>query len=420
MILAIFIAGTNDVLYAQLIRLDTNAMKLLVEEWNIIHNVRSVKGFENIYSDQILFYTRKISKDQAITLKQAMYKRNPEFRQRIASDVKFTAYSKGLVKGDFTKEVLQNGDWVKYPSYILLTYEEGRIRIVGESEYPTDKKLKFTPDLGPELNFEAIPPASGDVISNIGKTIKTPDAVSLKIRPLTENWLAIILGSGGLLILYLLVSGRRKMPQVAPVNSPVVDREEFKPEFIPKPVVRKTVNQPIKQKVKTVHQTAPQQVVQPVTKPAIRKGNPVKQSEFENYVLTLFDPMYFSYKKIKNTPVIAGSESAEEDFEPTFEFQFSNKDTDTNFAIQLLFREENGNEVRVFSYERLKLNQQFQDERGMQMYYILGLGGTPDHPAAVYLLPAKLVKHELVAREALKPFRKFGMFFYNQGAEKLQ
>ena len=141
-----------------------------------------------------------------------------------------------------------------------------------------------------------------------------------------------------------------------------------------------------------------------------------KQTVFESYVLTLFDPLFFKYERS-----FVRSESAA--MSEIIELVFHSKTTDeVKFAVLPLFLEDAGDntEWKLFDEETLQQNRRYSEENDVDLYYVVGHGGAPDDPHELFLLPAQLVKYEFVVPQALQPFRKTGMFFYNAAARKLQ
>jgi hypothetical protein len=144
------------------------------------------------------------------------------------------------------------------------------------------------------------------------------------------------------------------------------------------------------------------------------------QSVFEAFVITLFDPLYFRHRRPKAERVLAGNVS-EGETGPDLEFDFNYKETHARFAIKCqYYKEMLTHEIRLFSPRRLQVLRDFAEGRETTLYYILGFGGTPDDPNELFLVPAKVIKHEFVSKAALKPYSKSGMFFYNSSQGRLQ
>lgn len=144
------------------------------------------------------------------------------------------------------------------------------------------------------------------------------------------------------------------------------------------------------------------------------------QSVFEAFVVTLFDPLYFRPRRPKAEHVFAAKVSEGETV-PDLEFEFNHKETRMRFAIKCLYyKNRSSRELQLFSAERQQVFREFEEDQKMDLYYILGIGGTPDDPKELYLVPSKAIRSEFIRKEALRPYWKSGMFFYNKSARRLQ
>jgi hypothetical protein len=442
-------AMVADVAIGQHLKLKEREIGLLVEEWNIVHNGRELLGFDNLYADSLLFYTQRLPKSKAIVLKQKLFNKNTDFRQRITTDIDVSAFEHGVLKCDFTKEVWDNSEWKSYPSYLLVKFVDNRFQIVGESDYVTDRRLKYKLALGKEMdvsgdsveiviNESSMPdkkleyqaderkkttspadsaeivankPSATDDSSMIAHTDKPigidPGKASEDVVTVPKLYVFILIGllvAGGLVI-FFSESARRKRKNRFVKDVHVEEQKHLSH--------REVVNEVPAEKV--------YEEEIPIMETEAPTTHLEKKHAFESLIISLFDPLYFSYRKQKFNPVLA-SDHTDDELAPGLEFQFQNKDTDPiRFAIQCIYLDDvAAEELRLFPEERLRMNRQLMDELNIDLYYVIGLGGTADNPAELYLLPGRLLKYELVHKKALEPFRKFGMFFYNAATGKLR
>ena len=390
----------------QSLGIDTDLIESLIDEWNFANNTRNVHSFEKVYGDQIMFYTENVSKRRAIALKQQLFELKPYFRQRIITEISYKPYSKGVIKCDFTKEVFEKTYWKKYPSYLLVSYEKNNYSIVGESDYATDRVLKYKLDIGEPITFEkaaevpdtfivdsaqAVTPVSARVRAE--KSVETSasrftiddfemlfsDISSMGMITIPRAYIFILVGMlalGGLMIV-LADSVRKK--------GPVRER----------PALRHSQAEHVVRDFKV-------------------------QSGFESFVLTLFDPLFFKYKRLKNEHVYAGKGPVAEKG-ADFVFEYNQKDTAKSFAIKCqYYKNVAKSEVQIFTGERLEFFRQFEDETDMDVYYVLGFGGAPDDPRELFFIPAKNVRSEYMSKAALRQYSKSGMFYYNRRTGKIQ
>ena len=416
LILAVVCFDTTGV--SQQLGIDTDEIESLIDEWNFANNTRNVHSFEKVYAANVVFYTENVTRRRAIALKQKLFKSKPYFRQRITTEITYKPYSKGVVKCDFTKEVFERTYWKKYPSYLLVSYENNKYLIVAESDYATDRVLKFKPDIGEPITFEksldhpdtiaidsnnkvpAVPSvtASDSVIADSKATAAAPatapgkfdlsnfdidvllsDIRSMGMITVPVGYVFILIGMlviGGLMIVVAdsFRTGNRRRTRI------------------------------------TKHHAEAEHVVRDFK----------TQSGFESFVVTLFDPLFFKCKRLKNEHVYAGT-GGNAEIGPDVVIDFKQKDTHARFAIKCQYYANIAkNEVQLFTTERQRLFRQFEQESDMDVYYVMGFGGSPDDPRELFFLPAKAVKGEYISKAALKQYSKSGMFYYNRNTGRIQ
>ena len=384
---------------AQDFGIDTKDIEPVIREWNFANNNRNIESFRNVYGERLLFYTQDISEEKAIQLKQQLFRLKPNFQQRIITEITYTPYTSGVIKCDFTKEVFETTRWKKYPSYLLLSYDDNRYQIVGESDNATDRVLKFALDIGAPMEFQEV--ADADTPDSTSTTVAATRATaldSLKSRLNIDGVSsmfsdisamgAVTIPKGYIFILIgLLAVGGLIIFAADSVQS-----------------TKRTTEGAILQR-----QDEAEKVVQDFK----------MQSVFEDFVITLFDPLYFRYKRPKAERVYAGS-AHELEAKPDLIFEFNQKDMDARFAIKCqYYKHVAKNEVQLFSADALQGFRRF-DEKEMDVYYVLGFGGTPDDPEELFFLPAKAIGEEYVTKGALRSFSKSGMFYYNSKTGRIQ
>lgn len=429
---------------SQHLNIDTKAIEPLIREWNYANNARSVESFQKVYSDRLLYYTERLTELKAIERKQNLYKTNPDFRQRIVSDIRYTPYTSGIVKCDFTKEVREDLRWRSYPSYLLVSYEDNRYRIVGESDYSTDRKLRYQPDIGAPIQFQKSASTDSGTLANENRTEEEADVVAEKVpettddkpdssRPATSS-----LRDSSLALI--------APPLTTDVDSAVTKEHseiatpEFSDQFpffpplssmgmvtIPKGYVFLLIGILgigglmifIADSVQTRGRRKRRRLLESDEVDHVIRDFKL-QSVFEMFVITLFDPLFFQHRRPKAERVYAGKVSEGETV-PDFEFDFNHKSTHTRFAIKCLYYKNTGaRELHLYPHGRRNAFTNFEEDRGMDLYYVIGIGGTPDDPKELYLVPSNAIRSEYISRAALRPYSKSGMFFYNSAAQSLQ
>ena len=438
----------------------TKKIQLLVEEWNIVHNARSTNSLADIYDQRLDYYGERMTRKKAISLKKAMFTSKSDYRQKIASDVEYSLHTSGIIKCEFLKEAWENGGWKPYLSYLLVSYRDGRFWVVGESDHATDKSMGYTLNIGEPLELEGLTEdaAAKDSITEAGGSTVASSANPFSERgdmiTMKKNYFYMLIGGilgGSLLIIGIVAFVSRKgnkrsrtrnyndypsqnysqRPVAFPPSNEIRSEEQTKRVetiMTPPPVNVSAVPKPVTpepplQEATVVEEDedededeSPAVILQneDTTSPEEEsfKGidHHLKQASFRNYVIGLFKLSNFTYVKPRANSVSPGSFDAD-DPQPIVEFQGESESGRENFGVQCLYREdEGGPELKMFSQEHLKFNSQFVNE--IDLYYLVGVGGAPEKPHGLFLIPAKQLTTTSLTRDQLKNFRKSGLFLY--------
>jgi hypothetical protein len=482
----------NSAAASQQLVIKTKNIELLIEEWNILHNARKLKAFESVYGKELLFYAESVARKDAIMAKRKLFNRRSDYRQRITTDIAYTAYADGIVKCEFTKEVLQNSKWKAFPSYVLVRYEGTRYWIVGESDYATDKRAGFSLKLGEPLEMEIISKKINSTVSDSAlrkQILQIPasmqSAASNQMITVPKDYVFILMGilivSGILIFISETVRINRQkrealiakriekviatqaaasapsiqnnhavqpahvvQAQPVPTNHfvqpghPAQATQPARPaqsapgvQSIPNPQPAPGIHAlPVNKAVQhMVYTHEDDDIIRPVSRPVSKQQededldepyqlieNQLKQSAFRNFVIGLFEASRFSH--VKERPNQETSNGRDRDWEPVLEFHSDHHGGGIqNINVQCLYREDTGEtDVKLFSEECLRFNR--QANAGTPLYYLIGIGGPPDKPNRLYLIPGRELTKTFISTQALQPFRKTGSFIVYKGMLK--
>ncbi|MBT1703661.1 hypothetical protein [Chryseosolibacter indicus] len=395
--------------HAQEVSINTRELEALIKEWNYANNVRSSKAFERVYAEQLLFYAANLTKQQSIELKKEFFQKNRDAKQRIVSGLVFTPYARGVVKCDFKKEVYLDSQWKSFTSYLLFSKENGRYRIVGESDSDTDRKQRFTLPLGE--------PLAGAVKSGASFNIETK-----KESASTDTTLVKI----------DTTSSKPSVKEVAEEEEPkqLLDSAISNVEAVAKQSLGDTVTIPtallygligfavfiIILVILMKRKSGEPSDFQSTTGKRItnlskrRKKDRYQESQhlFENFVITLFDPLYFQLMYRNTENIEMGN--------PDLRFEYRQKDVNLKLAVKCFYLA-SANKDTTIHVSDLNLFVQYCLERNLDPYYILGVDGDPDDPKELYFIPLKAIKASVIGYEQLAPYRKSGMFYYNSSLQ---
>ena len=380
------------------IEVDTEQIEPIIDEWNFANNGRNLESFRRVYSEQVLFYTEEVSQTRAIALKQQLFRLKPDYRQRITTTVTYTPYTSGIIKCDFIKDVFEKTNWKKDSAYLLVSYEDGRYRIVGEGDLATDRVMGYTLDIGKPIEFnnavsvaDDTPDSSAlaDVPEKVFDSVRSflqAEGVEVVLPDVSEMG-AVTIPKGYVYILIVLLTIGGLMIFIAD-SAQAGKRTRTRAAF-----------------------AAPDE--------AERVVNDFKmQSVFEAFVITLFDPLLFQHKRPKQERVLAGK-GGPAHAAPDLVFEFRQNEQELQFGILCrYYRSVLKNEVQVSPREVLHDLKLLEQE--LDLYYVLGFGGTPDDPKELYFIPASEVKGPYVRKSALRPYSKSGMFYYSKKTGRIQ
>lgn len=417
--LMILLLAAHHSALSQRMRIDTDEIESLIDEWNFAHNSRNIHSFQTVYADRLLFYTEKVTESKAIALKRQLFDLKPYFRQRITTEIKYTPYSSGVVKCEFTKEVFEQTHWKKFPSYLLVSYENNHYSIVGESDYPTDRALKYKQQIGDAIAFEKPKADEPDVPESID-TAGLDSVLASRLPSLTQK--DTVTSAGDTLI---------HNPVFAVFNSMVTDLSSLGMVIIPRAYIFLLVGILgigglmifIADSIYSRKRRRPMASA-PVASRRDEAEHVVQdfklQSAFESFVITLFDPLYFKCYRAKAEHVYAGK-TMQAETGPDLIFDFNQKETRGRFGITTqYYRHTPKNEVQLHSHDRQQFIREFESTRDMDVYYVLGFGGRPDDPRELFFVPAKDVNSEYITRAELRRYSKSGMFYFNRKTGRIQ
>jgi hypothetical protein len=406
---------------AQSFELDTRELNDLLKKWDYANNWRSIETFETIYADRMIFYAQNLSKERCISLKRKFFATNRDFKQKILPNPVFTPYTRGVIKCDFVKDVFQNGKWKRFPSYLLITYQNSKYLISGESDLQTDRVLKYKLDIGKPMDIpvseeitvtdpadtrqnDPVNPRQNDSVVQANRaatteTIVASDSItpgkntfenttllsnltneilSDELISVPKKYFYFLIGFLFLTAIIVLFSGRKKSKY---------DR---------------------KGKMNGAASHAREAVV-------LRH-----EKHFESYVVSLFDPLYFSLRVNSRQKAMAGN-GHEDGFLPGMEGEFRNKDVTERFSLECFYIPRiNSIHLMKFSAKQINRYKEFEHDRDSEVYLVIGLEGDPESPKELYVIRSSELREGPVTYTDLKPFRKYGMFFYSTANKRLQ
>lgn len=345
---------------------DETAVQTVVQQWNALHNSKDIAGFGVLYADEVFFYGHNKSRQQCVELKQKFLLNN--FSQQIVSRVSLTWYDDDLAKCDFDKQATYYGKVKLHHCYLLVKKRDGRYLITGESEYAIDEKNGTSPILQSQSN-----------------------------NPIT--WTTLSLIAIAAIIIYYFIKSKKQSAATLVDGYEISKKKPAVPTDAPPPSA--TVAPP------------------PTNAETTTLNNEEKGKAFENYVTERFDKGYFKLKEWRGDKYHKGI-YAESNKHPDIEWEYL--PGHILFATECKWRASFIHQQIEWAKEyQLKNYQRFATEKGMVVFIIIGVGGLPHAPEAVYIVPLDQVQGHILTKSELQPYqcKTTGKFFLNADEMRL-
>ncbi len=119
--------------------------------------------------------------------------------------------------------------------------------------------------------------------------------------------------------------------------------------------------------------------------------------DFEKYIVKKFDPQYFVIKQWAGDKFVEGR-YAETTLEPDLQLELKLGKERYPVAVECKWRSEAKDSfIRFASDQQLERYKAFEKQRNMPTFIALGIGGQPDNPESLYIIPvstfSKPVQH---------------------------
>jgi LPXTG-motif cell wall-anchored protein len=361
----------------------------LVYKWNELHNTRETTVFKEMYAPSVLYYGKYKSRQACFQTKNQFL--TPDFKQDIVSPVSLAYYSSGIVKCSFKKRVTYKNLIKKHDCYLLVKQENGQWFITGESDVVTDKNLNVRLDLGEEL-----------VSTGISKT------------PFVTAGIAVLALSG-----FLIYRRKQKKKDQDISFEPVV-------EMVPKESIASSSQSIIVIETEKLVATVKQAVLQEINTSIKEAPKELTEAEkgkaFENYVVSRFTQEYFELKEWRSDKYHEGVYATSSQL-PDLEYHFKTRSQFAKFAVECKWRAElfKGRVDWAKSYQ-LSNYRDYERKRNIPVFVVIGIGGTPENPQSVYVIPLRDIRSNVLTEHQLKQYYRYnqGNFFLNTGAMILE
>ncbi len=132
-----------------------------------------------------------------------------------------------------------------------------------------------------------------------------------------------------------------------------------------------------------------------------------KGREFENYIIEKFNPKYFSYLDWSGDKYHKGR-YALSSLNPDLKLGFRKKGMNRTFKFHVECKYRGGfykNQLE-FKEQQIKRYKKFASISREKVFVAIGVGGPPNSPNEVYIVPLKEMKSHIVRRDELSQFKR--------------
>jgi len=150
--------------------------------------------------------------------------------------------------------------------------------------------------------------------------------------------------------------------------------------------------------------------------------NKEKGDAFEKFVIMQFDPIYFQIREWRSDKIVNGI-YALSNHSPDIEINFHLKDFSRHFAIECKYRQRlYKNQVELAKEHQLANYKKFMAERNIPVYIALGMGGKPERPMKLFLIPLQDIDSPAMDYKDLLQYERPAQkqFFYNRNMDNLE
>lgn len=371
--------------FAQSMDVDVTAVTELVKKWNGAHSIDKVNGLSSFYLDTVDYYGSRITLRECISKKRMMLERKRDFQQTIKKDLLLSAYRNGIIRCDVVTTVMQGTSAVDNDTYLLVKMVDGEYLIVGESDLLTDRKIANQPYFGPKVTIKDVP--------------------HLNKRKASQSWsfildLTLLAASLALGILALMfafrkwseLQGARRSQALVQHRSAAISSRRTKWS-------------------ETYHGKLGSDIDRGID--LQRKGY-----AFEKYVVKQFDRRVFTLLDWRSDKFHDGI-YAKSTRDPDLVYEFRFRDAVRKFSVECKYRSKAYNDsVRLMDEKKFSVYEAYQTNIA-PVYIALGLGGTPENPQKLYLIPLANAKPEMHLLDMARYRKHKRNFYYDLEKDRL-
>lgn len=344
-----------------------NEIALKTLEWNDANNTRNIDKLRELYDQNVIGYGQLFQREEFLSKKSGFFQKLGDYRQSIESSLKIINYKSGMFKCEFSKKAnsAKPPHRIKtFPAYLIFTKVNGEFKITEEGDEITDYNINHHPQLGQENKIAIIELSS--------------------IQNKTNWWLIgmlIVSGIGLFIVIYFLTKGKSKK---TPKGIPVV-RIEQKNSAIP--IVEESIDED-----------------------EFTDENKKKGRLFEDFITSLFNAS-FTIEHLQSDRGVNGR-FAESNKNPDIVMRLNFNNGSSNLlAVECKYRSNivKSQNIVLCKEKQLFNYKEFGYKNNMPVFLALGVGGKPDIPEEVYIVPIMNLKNNTLQYAHLKEYKRYSV-----------
>ncbi len=147
-----------------------------------------------------------------------------------------------------------------------------------------------------------------------------------------------------------------------------------------------------------------------------------KGLDFEKYVVKKFKTKYYKIKEWTSDKYVEGI-YAEANLNPDMVVELDYKETKSSFAVECKWRKTlYNNKIEFATNAQLTRYREFSKTRGIPVFAVIGVSGTPGNPNFLYIMPLEKIEGTHISLEQLKGHSKLidKDFFFDHETKTLR
>lgn len=135
--------------------------------------------------------------------------------------------------------------------------------------------------------------------------------------------------------------------------------------------------------------------------------NKEKGDAFEKYVVLKFDTGYFIIKEWRSDKIVNGMYAVSNHFpDLEVEFNFRKKNIKETFAVECKYRSDYYKDGVEWAHDyQLDNYKKYAAAIKVPVFIVIGVGGQPENPAELYIIPLEKVKNTVLTKDFLSSYK---------------